>query len=180
MKKLMMLVVASSIIWGASLPVQAAPGPHKNHRYHAPVKHLPLGAVAVVLNGINYWLSDGVYYRKEGKTYVSVVSPPGAKVRQLPNGAVVGVKGGKKYFHHSGIYYRWKPSSRHYEVVEIVDRSKVAKPVYGLGSVLQSLPEGASATTVNGIQYFELQGQYFMPSERNGDSVYVVVDIAER
>ncbi|MFP8966575.1 DUF6515 family protein [Pokkaliibacter sp. CJK22405] len=43
------------------------------------------------------------------------------------------------------------------------------------GAVYPSLPNGAVAVNINGIQYFEKTGTLFLPSEQNGHTVYVVV-----
>lgn len=173
MYKIIVGLVAAGILFANATTASAAPGTH--HHRHAQVKHLPVGAVHIVIAGVKYWLADGVYYRKADNRYVVVKSPVGAKVKYLPNGAVVVKRGGKQYFHHAGIYYRWLPAVREYEVVKL-EKVPVAK-AYRLGSVLETLPNGANATLVNGVQYFTLNKQYFMRSERSGKTVYVVVDI---
>lgn len=163
-------VVVSILIANAGA-VNAAPGAH-HQRPHGPVDFLPATAAHLVVEGVKYWLSDGVYYRKAGEHYVVVDKAPG--LRHLPKGAVLVKRGGKDYFRHGDIVYRWVPEVREYQVVELA----VSGPaIYQRGSVLESLPDGAYAKKVNGVQYFTLNGQFFMPSKVNGKAVYVVVDI---
>ena len=173
MKKALFGFVVVGILIANAGSVNAAPGGHHS-RPHGPVDFLPATAAHLIIEGVKYWLSDGVYYRKAGEHYVVVEKPPGS-LRHLPNGAVVVKRGGHDYFRHGGVLYRWVPAVREYQVVEVIKTSVPAR--YQLGSVLDTLPNGAYAQLVNGVQYFTLNGQFFMPSEVNGQSVYVVVDI---
>lgn len=165
--------IAALLIALSSQITLANPGhPHKGH--HKPVKHLPAGAVGVVISGVNYWLAGDIYYKKKGKSYVVVTVPVGAKVRVLPEGAVVVKRHGQQLFFHSGIYYRWMPKAKKYEVVAL---KTLESSRYTTGQVLTYLPDGARAVLINGVQYFRYSGRYLMPTERNGKDVYVVVEL---
>jgi len=150
--------------------------PHKVLHAH-PVKRLPAGAVSIVLHGISYWVANNVYYVKEGGNYVVVSAPVGQRIKHLPDGAVVVTHGGVRYYHHAGIHYKWHPAERVYEVVKLETPDLKPAKTYPTGHVLKHLPDGANAILVNGVQYFRFNGQYFMPTERNGDRVFVVVQL---
>lgn len=178
MQKIALILLTSSLWMGVASNSIASPSPHHGKRHHTSVKHLPTGAAVVVFKGNKYWISGGVYYRQQGKSYVTVLAPTGAKIRYLPNGAVVIKHKGKQYFKHAGVYYRWKPSSRQYEVVNInVSDNDLNVVKYVTGSVLKNLPEGAEATLINGVQYFHYHGQYMVSSEREGKAVYIVIKL---
>lgn len=178
MQKIALILLTSSLWMGMASNSIASPSPHHGKRHHTSVKNVPVGAAVVVLNGIKYWLSGGVYYRQQGKSYITVVAPAGAKMRYLPNGAIVIKHKGKQYFKHAGVYYRWRPGSQRYEVVNInVSGNELSVVKYVTGSVLKTLPEGAEATLINGVQYFHYQGQYMVPSEREGKAVYIVIKL---
>ena len=173
MKKTVVGFIAVGILLANASSVNAAPG-SSHHRHHGPVEFLPATAAHLVVEGVKYWLSDGVYYRKKGERYIVVEAPKGAKMRHLPNGAVLVKRNGKQYFRHAGVYYRWAPSSNEYIVV-MPEQSMASD--YPLGSVLTKLPDGANAILIKGVQYFSFNDQVFMPTQRSGKVVYVVVDI---
>ena len=179
MKRSFLLLLSSAVMLSAPLvtsQVQAAPYVKHVHVHHKPIKRLPATAINIVFGGIKYWLSDGVYYRKQGNNYVVVKAPTGVKVRFLPNGAKVVKRNGKTFYVHGDVYYRWLPGKQRYEVVKL--STKPAAKVYKLGQVVTVLPNGANSVRINGIQYFSFNGHYFMPSQREGKSVYVVVDVS--
>lgn len=174
MKRTILGLIATGILFVNASSVNAGPGAPPHHGHHRPVDYLPATAAHLVVEGVKYWLSDGMYYRKSGKQYIVVEAPEGVRLRHLPDGSVVVKHNGKQYFRHAGVYYRWVPASHEYEVV-IPEVSRQAS--LPLGSVLEKLPNGANATLFNGVQYFTFNGQFFIQTERSGKTVYVVVGI---
>ncbi len=94
--------------------MQAAAHPAGSH--HG-VRHLPAGAVSVVISGVNYWLKDDVYYRKQNNVYVKTAAPKNATLVRVPKGALLVKHKGKPYYRYNNVYYRWEPKARGYKVV---------------------------------------------------------------
>lgn len=188
MRRVLYAVVAATILVANGASANPGPSAHKDVRAHKshhphkvlhaqPVKRLPVGAVSVVLHGVSYWVSNNVYYVKEGSNYVVVSAPAGRRIKHLPDGAVVVTQGGVRYYRHAGVHYKWLAAEHVYEVVKLeAPEIKPAKK-YTTGQVLKHLPDGADTILINGVQYFRFNGQYFMPTERNGDRVFVVVQL---
>jgi hypothetical protein len=138
---------------------------HKRHHYRGPrFSHprfwgprlsigfaapvLPLGFVSLRVGGDPYFYQGGYYYRPAPVGYVVVPPPVGAPVVVAPTPATT--------------------------VTTTVTRGPGA---YAPGQVLESLPEGYTAEVINGVQYYRYGSDYFMPTQRDGREVYVVVQI---
>ncbi len=177
MKTLLISVLTGAILLGNTVVAEAAPGHGKPKHYHAHVKQLPKGTWDFVFKGTKYWISGGIYYRKQGTYFITVKAPVGATVHYLPDGAVRVVHKGHSYFRHAGVYYRWLPKQKRYEIVTIGNPVEVPTSALALGTVLTKLPDGAYATSINGVQYFSYRGQYLLPTLKEGQQVYVAVDV---
>nr|WP_299069191.1 DUF6515 family protein [uncultured Allomuricauda sp.] len=71
----------------------------------------------VVHNNVNFYFSDGVWYRTKGKTYVVAAAPRGITVRKLPRARKVVVVNGRKLYKYRGVWY--KKTGRNYVVVNV-------------------------------------------------------------
>nr|WP_284500418.1 DUF6515 family protein [Microbulbifer sp. GX H0434] len=172
---------------------------HRHHRhgprislgFTAPI--LPFGFVSLAVGGNPYYYHSGYFYRPAPTGYVVVTAPLGAAVASLPGSAVRVQIGGTAYYQYADAYYQWYPARRAYVVVPppagapvAVTTATPAAPAtvpsgpnggYAPGQVLEELPVGYTAEVVNGVQYYRYGGNYFMPTQRDGREVYVVVQI---
>ncbi|MEM7484829.1 MAG: DUF6515 family protein [Bacteroidota bacterium] len=71
----------------------------------------------VVHNKTNFYFSDGVWYRAQGRNYVVAAAPVGVKVRRLPRTRSVVVVNGRKLYKYRGVWYR--KTGRNYVVVNV-------------------------------------------------------------
>lgn len=176
-------------------------GPRVSIGFIAPV--LPRSHVRVAVGGHPYYYHGGHFYRHGPRGYVVVNAPLGASVVTLPTSAVQVQMGGVTYYQYGNAYYQWVPASRTYVVVAPpapvavvpapapVAAVPVAAPApstvpdtpnpgpngFQPGQVVETLPTGYAAEIINGIQYYRYGGNYFMPSQRDGREVYVVVKL---
>nr|WP_255771968.1 DUF6515 family protein [Microbulbifer guangxiensis] len=161
---------------------------HHGHRFHGPrvsigftVPVLPHGYLSLAVGGRPYYYHGGHYYRHGPQGYVVVSAPLGASVVSLPASAVQVQIGGVIYHQYADAYYQWHPAQRAYVVVP-PPPGAVAAPAgpassYNPGQVLDTLPPGYTAEVINGVQYYRYGDDYFMPTQRDGREVYVVVQI---
>ncbi|MHA7058642.1 DUF6515 family protein [Aquimarina sp. M1] len=68
-------------------------------------------------NNVKYYRSDGVWYVKKNRRYVTVAAPVGLRVNTLPAGYRVITVRGARYYRHKGVYY--KRSGRTYLIVQV-------------------------------------------------------------
>ncbi len=87
-----------------------------NRRGHHRIDHLPKGHYAVTHSNKSYFFNAGRWYRHDGRAYISIVAPIGARVSTLPRGYLSFGIGLNRYFYLGGTYYRQIPSG--YEVIE--------------------------------------------------------------
>ncbi|CAM9358855.1 unnamed protein product [Ectocarpus fasciculatus] len=71
----------------------------------------------VAHNNSNFYFSDGVWYRAQGKKYVVAAAPTGVKVRRLPRARKIVVVNGRKLYKYRGVWY--KKTGRNYVVVNV-------------------------------------------------------------
>lgn len=95
-------------------------------------------------------------------------------------GMVMHIVNGITYYQDRDVWYRYDRPEDHYVVVAPPSQTVVVANNDGgsgvpFGSVYESLPPGAVAVVINGVQYFEKGGTLFLPSQQNGHQVYVVV-----
>lgn len=153
---------------------------------------LPAGFVNLAVGGHPYYYQGGYFYRPAPAGYVVVSAPLGASVLTLPASAVRVQIGGFTYYQYDNAYYQWQPRASRYVVVPapagvatVVSSAPVPSgPVagatqvaYNPGQVVETLPVGYTAEVINGVQYYRYGGHYFMPTQRDGREVYVVVQI---
>ncbi|UHQ54315.1 DUF6515 family protein [Microbulbifer sp. YPW16] len=164
---------------------------------------LPHGFVNLSVGGRPFYYHGGHFYRHGPAGYVVVSAPLGASVVSLPGSAVRVEIGGAIFYQYADAFYQWHPARRVYVVVpppagaNIAAPAPLAPPVppvpaapikggsgpvkggtgYAPGEVLDSLPTGYTAEIINGVQYYRYGDQYFMPTQRDGQEVYVVVQL---
>lgn len=163
-------------------------GPRIGIGFTVPI--LPAGFVNLAVGGVPYYYHGGYYYRPAPSGYVVVNAPLGAAVLTLPASAVQVQIGGFTYYQYGSSYYQWQPHMGRYVVVPqpatvVASAAPMAaapvvgatQPAYAPGQVVNELPVGYTAEVINGIQYYRYGGHYFMPTQRDGHEVYVVVQV---
>ena len=178
---------------------------HRHHHRHYPrgprvslgltFPVLPHGFVNLSVGGRPFFYQGGHYYRHGPSGYVVVAAPLGASVVSLPASAVRVQIGGALFYQYGSAYYQWQPATSTYVVVPPPAGAPVAVATpspavsaapssgpysgegYAPGEVLEELPAGYAAEVINGVQYYRYGGNYFMPTQRDGREVYVVVRI---
>ncbi|MCW8328819.1 DUF6515 family protein [Photobacterium sp. SDRW27] len=178
------LMALAVLLTTASLCAQAAA--LRAHQ-RTPVRHLPPGAVTVVLQGVKYFVGNGIYYRASPSGYLVVAPPAGAVVKRLPAGTRPVFIKGRTYYRSGTVWYLWDQGQKAYLLTDApgveVSAEIPAVPAAVAGSesspgvegVFPSLPKGAKSVVIDGIQYFEKDGLRFLPTSRDGAVVYVVV-----
>jgi len=71
----------------------------------------------VVHKGVNFHLSDGVWYKTRGKKFIVCAAPAGIKVRRLPRGYKMVRINGRRMYKYKGVWY--KKSGRHFVIVNV-------------------------------------------------------------
>ncbi|MFS1524071.1 DUF6515 family protein [Microbulbifer sp. 2304DJ12-6] len=167
-------------------------GPRVSIGFVAPA--LPLGHVRVAVGGRPYYYHGGHFYRHGPRGYVVVAAPLGASVVTLPASVVQVQLGGVTYYQYGNAYYQWVPATRTYVVVAppvpapapvaVVPAPAPAPATpnpgpngFLPGQVVETLPTGYAAEVINGIQYYRYGGNHFLPTQRDGHEVYVVVKL---
>ncbi|WP_299594627.1 DUF6515 family protein [uncultured Microbulbifer sp.] len=157
-------------------------GPRIGIGFTVPI--LPAGYVNMAVGGVPYYYHGGYYYRPARAGYVVVDAPLGAAVLTLPSSAVRVQIGGGTFYQYGAAYYQWRPQMNRYVVVPppatvVASAPAVGstQPAYSPGQVVNELPAGYAAEVINGIQYYRYGGHYFMPTQRDGREVYVVVQV---
>lgn len=109
------------------------------------------------------WGRYGGYYFNRG-FYSSLYYPRlGFSIGVLPYGYYPFYWGGSQFYLSGGYFYQY--NNNQYTVVE--------PP---LGAALTTLPDGAESIIINGEQYYELNGVYYLPVRKDdGSVVYEVV-----
>ncbi|WP_288131718.1 DUF6515 family protein [Microbulbifer sp.] len=151
---------------------------------------LPGGFVNMSVGGRPYFYGGGYFYRPGPRGYVTVSAPLGAAVVTLPASAVRVQVGGFTYYQYGDAYYQWQPHASRYVVVPAptgvttttttTTTTTSTAPVgagFNPGQVVETLPTGYTAEVINGVQYYRYGDRYFMPTQRDGREVYVVVQI---
>jgi hypothetical protein len=114
------------------------------------------------VNGSGFWGTHNYNYHNRGY-YKSYYAPRlGFGIRALPYGYYPFFYGDAQFYYSDGLYYQY--DNDQYTVVE--------PPI---GAELTTLPDKAQAITINGQQYYELDGVYYMPyTKDDGTVVYQV------
>jgi hypothetical protein len=113
-------------------------------------------------NATGYWGSHNYNHYNHGYYNSYYLPRLGFTIGVLPYGYYPFYFGDLQYFYSSGLYYEYENSQ--YTVVE--------PP---LGAEITSLPQDAQAISINGEQYYELNGVYYQPTTKDdGTVVYVI------
>ncbi len=59
----------------------------------------------VVPGGSNFYFSNGIWYKANGKKFVVVKAPAGIRIKRLPRGYRTVWVNGRKYYKYNGIWY---------------------------------------------------------------------------
>jgi hypothetical protein len=155
---------------------------------------LPPTYSIVYVRDVPYYYASGSYYvaTPESATIVAgsdegatdyepginyeVVAPPlGAAVEELPEDAAAVEVAGKTYFFFDGTWYRPFYSGSEVVYVVVPEPEDAAEPGPTPGTTADSLPEGAKKATVDGQDYYVLNGTWYLEFSSDGDTVYLVV-----
>lgn len=135
-------------------------------RRGAQVNVVPKRAVVVRHSRIDYRVSDGIFYRPVGSSYVVTAPPIGIRVSVLPPNPYRIVLSGHPYFYYYGTYYA-PLNDGYYEVV--------TPPV---GARIDALPDGYEVFELDNRVYYRLDDTYYKAVvENNGAVAYEVVRI---
>jgi len=151
--------------------------PHRRPGYI--IHTIPSVALSLTIGGLIYYYNDYLFYRHTPRGYVVVAPPIGAIVPVLPVGYVVLYRFGTYYYVYENSYYIWDDRFDSYRVVAAPQppADDADNALYRPGNVVATLPEGAEAVTLNGVQYYRYKKVYFLPSVQNGSIVYIVVKL---
>ncbi|MGF7078621.1 DUF6515 family protein [Mucilaginibacter sp. UYCu711] len=103
--------------------------------------------------------SRGFYYRNRGYYQTYYTPQLGFNLSVLPYGYYPFYFGADQYFYNEGLYYR-QMENNEYTVVE--------PPI---GAAIDKLPAKAQAISINGMQYYELNGVYYQPITKDDGSL---------
>lgn len=142
--------------WGFGRPAGIAPGRLGNNRVYRTWPGLPYGRNYITAR------PQGVYYRNNGY-FGSYYAPRiGLSVNVLPYGYYPFYYGPSSYYYSDGFFYQQQ--NNNYTVVE--------PPI---GAEVKTLPDNAQSITINGVQYYESNGVYYLPvTKDNGSITYEV------
>jgi len=151
--------------------------PYHYHPYHpfywGPVWHpwgffvATLATTAIIVSVANqqYHYDQGVYYVASSGGYTAVSAPVGATITTLPAGSqTVVVNETTNNYYYGGTYY--EKSGSGYAVVAPT-----------AGTVVESLPEGGEEVRIGDVTYVKVGETYYQPIEKDGKSMYEVVQI---
>lgn len=140
-------------------PIYVNRGPVIIHRPDVVVRP----PVYIPYHGVSYRYSNGYFYRPYGSYWRPGFPPIGIRVGFLPFGYSPLYVGSSLYYYNSGSFYR-RYDNNNYEVVD--------PP---MGAVLKELPRGAERVTVNGEDFYELNGTYYKEGiDSKGRTIYTV------
>ncbi len=128
------------------------------------VRDTPRRFIAKRINGEQYRLADGLYYRYDpARRMYEVLAAParpayGSWVRMPPMGARTKFVNGRSYKFIDGIYYLQDPRTRQYQILE----QPLPPPPPKIGSFVKNTPPGAQEQTIHGVVYRVHEGRYYM------------------
>ncbi len=110
-----------------------------------------------------YWGNHGYYYHNHGYYSTYYLTNLGYTCGYLPYGYYPFYWGDDQYFYSNGLFYQYENSE--YTVVE--------PPI---GAEIATLSDKAQSIVINGVQYYEEDGVYYLPVKKDdGTIVYEVV-----
>ena len=71
----------------------------------------------VVHKNMNFYYSDGIWYKARGRRYVVCAAPVGVRLRTLPRGSNMVYVHGRRLYNYRGVWY--KRSGQQYMVVTV-------------------------------------------------------------
>lgn len=119
-------------------------------RWGAVVTTVPTGAVVVRSRKNPFYFHQGIYYAKRDNSFVIVRPARGIRVRVLPVGFRTITVGPANYYYYYGTFYTRASSSDDFVVVDAPE-----------GAVVDALPDGYEVKSMNGKEYYEIDGVYF-------------------
>jgi Family of unknown function (DUF6515) len=141
--------------------------------YWGPVWHpwgyfiatLATTAIIVSVNNQQYHYDNGVYYVPSNGGYSVVAAPVGATITTLPsNSQTVIVNETTNNYYYGGTYY--EKSSGGYTVVAPT-----------AGAIVENLPDGGEEVRIGDYTYVKVGETYYQPIDRDGKSMYEVVNV---
>lgn len=130
--------------------------------YRPPVFSFSYPRVLIPFGGLNFYFSNGYYYRNWGGAYRVVMPPLGIRINVLPPGYRSYYYGNDPYYYYGGTYYR--PYNNQFEVVE--------PP---MGASVPELPAGAEVKVINGQKFYELKGTFYKEDIRDNSELWYTV-----
>jgi len=127
------------------------------------VTEIPRGDTTVEIGGFTYHYDQGVFWLRQGATYIVVTAPVGAVVDRLPRGATRIQFKPRPVWYFFGTFFGEKESA--YEVL---------KPLAGL--TVFYLPDGYTQENVKGAGLFRFGDIRFKPVFIQGVLAYQVVE----
>jgi len=115
-------------------------------RWGAAVTVVPAGAIVIS----SYHFHNGIFYSKRNNGFVVVRPIRGVRIRVLPVGYRTIILGPKTYYYYYGTFYTKVVNVEEYEVVDAP-----------AGAIVDALPDGYEVKTVNGNEYYILDGVYY-------------------
>lgn len=140
---------------------------HHHYRFYGPYRGQRVVQIAgpriiVPYRGIQFYYSNGFYYRPYSG-YFRVVAPPiGIHISILPRGYKRIYVHDVPYYYYGGTYYR-----------KGGDKYEVVQPP--LGASVPDLPNGTKVVVINGQKYFELDGTYYKEEIRDNSEIWYTV-----
>ena len=129
----------------------------------ASVSAPPAGSESVSGSWGTYQYSKGVFYKPEGKQWVVVPAPAGARVKDRPAAASMVVFHNVPYLYYNGAFFVWNANEKAAVVV--------AAPA---GAIVTYIPDTAVKQERSGLTCYVYGDTCFRPSFRGSNVVYVV------
>jgi len=104
--------------------------------------------------------------------------PKAAPRHRLPSNAAKVLIGGVTLWMIGSSYYQWKNNQKAYVPVTVTPSYPATTTTTSInGPYYERVPDGSNAVLINGTQYFNHNGEFYLPVNRNGTIVYVKVQL---
>ena len=103
--------------------------------------------------------------------------PKGSPRHHLDSKAVKVLVGGVTLWIIGSSYYKWQQERKVYVPVTVIPDNRVTTTTTVNGPYYSRVPAGSNAVLINGTQYFTHNGEFYLPVQRNGEVVYVKVQL---
>ena len=148
---------------------------------------LPFGYYPFYYGDVQYYYSQGLYYRQYDNQYKVVVPPVGAEVSQLPSDAQEVTINGQTYYEYKGVYYSPLEKTDGKTAYVIAGKDGVLNTDNGdinagsgmkIGDIVTELPEGTRQVTLKGQKLYVSEDGVYYEEVQDGDKLsYRVVGI---